>query len=73
MSASAKISESRFADIVGPDHVALDPEILSSYEIDGVAPAAVTRPGDAQEVAELVRLAAAENLAVIATGSRSKL
>ncbi|MGC1688056.1 MAG: FAD-binding oxidoreductase, partial [Candidatus Acidiferrales bacterium] len=63
----------RFADIVGPDHVALDPEILSSYEIDGVAPAAVTRPGDVQEVAELVRLAAAENLAVIATGSRSKL
>jgi glycolate oxidase FAD binding subunit len=73
MSASAKISETRFADIVGPDHVALDPEILSSFEIDGVAPAAVTRPGSAQEVADLVRLAAAENLAVIATGSRSKL
>jgi glycolate oxidase FAD binding subunit len=73
MSASAKISETRFADIVGADHVALDPEILSSFEIDGVAPAAVTRPRDAQEVSELVHLAAAENLAVIATGSRSKL
>jgi glycolate oxidase FAD binding subunit len=73
MSASAKISETRFADIVGPDHVALDPEILSSFEIDGVAPAAVTRPGSAQEVADIVRLAATENLAVIATGSRSKL
>jgi len=73
MSASAKISETRFADIVGPDYVALDPEILSSFEIDGVAPAAVTRPGSAQEVADIVRLAAAENLAVIATGSRSKL
>ena len=73
MSASAKISETRFADIVGPDYVALDPEILSSFEIDGVTPAAVARPGSAQEVADLVRLAAAENLAVIATGSRSKL
>jgi glycolate oxidase FAD binding subunit len=73
MSASAKISETRFADIVGPDHVALDPEILSSFEIDGVTPAAVARPGSAQEVADLVRLAAAENLAVVATGSRSKL
>ena len=73
MSASVIISETRFADIVGPDYVALDPEILSSFEIDGVAPAAVTRPESAQEVADLVRLTAAENLAVIATGSRSKL
>ncbi len=73
MSASAKISETRFAGIVGPENVALDPEILSSFEIDGVAPAVAARPGSAQEVADLVRLAAAEKLAVIATGSRSKL
>jgi glycolate oxidase FAD binding subunit len=73
MSASAKISETRFADIVGREYFALDPEILATFEIDGVAPAAIARPGSAQEVAELVKLAAAENLAVIATGSRSKL
>jgi glycolate oxidase FAD binding subunit len=73
MSAPAKISESHLAGIVGPDHVALVPEILSQYQVDGILPAGVARPGSAQEVAELVRLAATERLAVIATGARTKL
>jgi glycolate oxidase FAD binding subunit len=73
MSATAKISESRFTSIVGPDHAAFDSETLESYAIDGIAPAVVARPGSAKEVADLVGLATTENLAVSATGSRSKL
>jgi glycolate oxidase FAD binding subunit len=73
MSAPAKISESHLAGIVGPDHIALDPETLSQYQVDGISPAGVARPGSAQEVAELVRLAVTEKLAVIAMGARTKL
>ncbi len=73
MRAPANISESRLASVVGPHHVALEPEILSQYEAAGVSPACVARPGSAEEVAELVRIAAAENLAVIAAGGCTKL
>jgi len=73
MSANAKVSESRFGDIVGPGHVATDPRTLDSYAVDGVTPSVVARPGSAEEAAELVRLSASDNLAVMSTGSRSKI
>ena len=41
--------------------------------MDGKRPTAAARPGSAKEVAELVKLAAVENLAVIPSGSRTKL
>jgi glycolate oxidase FAD binding subunit len=72
MSATAR-SESQLAGVVGTENIALDPEILSRYAAAGVAPACVARPGTAKEAAELVRIAAMEKLAVIATGARTKL
>jgi len=52
--------------------VAAESELLD-YAIDGLVPAAIVRPHSAPEVAEVVRFALAEKLAVIPTGSRGKL
>lgn len=46
---------------------------LAAYEVDGLLPAAVARPATAEEAAEVIRLAAVEKLAVIASGARTKL
>jgi len=48
-------------------------EELQAFAVDGVVPAAIVRPASAEEVAEVVRFAQSENLAVIPSGSRSKL
>lgn len=73
MSSPAKVMPSRLADIVGASNAISDPRQLEAYEVDGKRPTAAARPGSAKEVAELVKLAAAENLAVIPSGSRTKL
>lgn len=73
MSSTAKAMPSRIGDIVGAANMTDDPRELAAYEVDGVRPSTVARPGTADEVAELVKLAAAEKLAVIPTGARTKL
>ncbi|MFZ3214593.1 MAG: FAD-binding oxidoreductase [Candidatus Acidiferrales bacterium] len=64
---------SRLAEIVGDQHVATDFKHLSSYEIDRKLPAAVVRPGSSEEVAEIVKFAASEKLALVPCGARTKL
>lgn len=73
MSSPAKAMPSRAADIVGATNVTDDPAQLAAYEVDGVRPSAAVRPGAANEVAELVKLAVAEKLAVIPMGARTKV
>lgn len=73
MSVGSKTVSSRLPDIVGAAHVIGDPSQLAFYEIDGKTPWAAVRPGSREEIAEIVKFAAAENLAVIPTGSRTKL
>ena len=73
MSTVVRISPSRLGDIVGAENFSADPAQLASYEVDSVQPSAVARPGSPGEVAELVRLAAAEKLAIIPAGARTKL
>ncbi len=73
MSAPARVLPSRISEIVGAANLITDAEQLSSYEVDGLRPAAAARPGTAEEVAELVRFAAAEKLAVIPCGARTKI
>jgi glycolate oxidase FAD binding subunit len=73
MSSPAKAMASRVADIVGAANFTDDPRELATYVVDGVQPNAAARPGTAAEVAELVKLATAEKLAVIPTGARTKL
>jgi glycolate oxidase FAD binding subunit len=73
MSAPAKLAGARLADIVGEQNSSFDPSELTAYEIGGMTPGGVARPGTAEEVAELVRMAAADRLALIPCGARTKL
>lgn len=70
--ARASVS-SRLAAIAGSSHVSADPTQLASYAIDGKIPAAVARPGSAEEAAEIVKFAAAEHLAIVPAGARTNL
>ena len=73
MNSPAKVAPSRIGDLVGAANITDDPRELAAYEIDGVRPSAAARPRAAEEVSELVKLAAAEKFAVIPTGARTKL
>ena len=73
MSLASKTISSRLPDIVGAAHVINDPAQLAFYEVDGKKPGAAVRPSSREEIAEIVKFAAAENLAVIPTGARTKL
>jgi glycolate oxidase FAD binding subunit len=64
---------SRLSEIVGPSHVATDFAQVASYEIDRKMPAAIVRPGSAEEAAAIVKFAASEKLSLVPAGSRSKL
>jgi glycolate oxidase FAD binding subunit len=63
----------RLEQLLGGARTITDSASLAAYEIDGVRPAAAVRPTDAAEVAELVCVAAAGQLAVIPCSGRSKL
>lgn len=63
----------QLAGIVGGEHVFADPARLAGYAIDGTVPAVAVTPASAAEVAEVVRLAAAEKLAIVPVGARTKL
>jgi glycolate dehydrogenase FAD-binding subunit len=73
MNASTASAVSRLEGILGSSGFSSDPMQLSKYAICGVTPAAVARPGSAEEVAEVVRFAGAENLAIVPCGARTKL
>ncbi|MGB6547063.1 MAG: FAD-binding oxidoreductase, partial [Candidatus Acidiferrales bacterium] len=63
----------RLEQLLGAARITTDAASLAAYEIDGMRPAAAVRAADAAEVAEIVRVAAAEKLAVIPCSGRSKL
>jgi glycolate oxidase FAD binding subunit len=73
MSASRTIALSQLADIAGQANTSSAPARLAAYAIDGHTPSLAVRPGSAEEVAEIVKLAAREKLAVIPSGARTKL
>jgi len=64
---------SNLAGIVGPANLFADSAQLGIYGVGRNAPKAAIRPGSNQEVAEIVRLAAAEQLALVPVGARTKL
>jgi glycolate oxidase FAD binding subunit len=73
MNAAGPIVVSRLAELAGAANVSDDPRQLAAYQIDGKFPAVVVRPGSTEEVVEIVKYAAAEKLAVVPTGARTKL
>lgn len=64
---------SRLSEIVGNSNVIADPAQLAVHEIDGQRPSAVARPASSGEVAEVVKFAASEKLAIVPMGARTKL
>ena len=73
MNPAGTSASSRLGDIAGNANVVSDPTQLADYGIGGKTPGAVVRPGFAAEVAEVVKFAAAEKLAIVACGARTKL
>jgi glycolate oxidase FAD binding subunit len=73
MSAGAKTATARLAEIVGDSNFVADPVPRADYEVDAVRPSAAVRPGSSEEVADVVKFAAVEKLAVIPSGARTKL
>ncbi len=56
----------------GAGHVISDAASLVSYEVDGLRPVAAMKTGSVEEIAEILHFAAAEKLAVIPCGARTK-
>jgi glycolate oxidase FAD binding subunit len=63
----------RLESLIGADHVFADPVVCAAYTVDELTPSAVAKPACAEQVAEIVRFAALEHLAVIPCGNRTKL
>jgi glycolate oxidase FAD binding subunit len=63
----------RFKSAIGATHISLDPATCAEYAVDEIAPSAVAKPSTAEEVAEIVRFAALEKIALIPCGNRTKL
>ncbi len=67
-----------FADIVGKTAVTADPQDIAPYAVDWrgtfeATPVAVVKPASTQEVSEVVKLAAAQGLAIVPAGGRTGL
>jgi glycolate oxidase FAD binding subunit len=73
MSRPAPVSFTRLEEIAGGAYVVTDAAEISAREVCGARPAAVVCPTDAAQIAEILRFAAAEKLAVIPTGGCTKL
>ncbi len=73
MTATASSLAARLEGIVGAEFVHAQPAACEACAVDGAVPSAVVSPASAEQVAEIVRFAAAENLAVIPVGARTKL
>ena len=68
----------RFRAVVGTEHVVVDPEVMESYGTDWTGrfrgdPAAVVRPGDSAEVAEVMALCRDAGVAVVPQGGNTGL
>jgi len=73
MSGPAQVSLSRLEEIVGGAQVDAGAEAAAAREVCGVRPAVVVSPENAGQIAEILRFAAEEKLAVIPTGGCTKL
>ncbi len=73
MSRPAQISFARLEEIAGVGQVFTDATEIAAHEVCGVRPGVIVRPSDAVQIAEILRVAAAERLTVIPTGGCTKL
>ena len=64
---------SRLAGILGKDAVKEDNDFVSRYTVDNAIPKAVVFPANTNQVAEIVKYANQEDLAIVPWGSGSKM
>jgi hypothetical protein len=65
MSQVAASFTSRLVDVIAADRVFTDSASLAAFEVDGRRPSAVLLPDSVSEIADILRFASAERLAVI--------
>ena len=73
MSSPACSSIVRLEGVLASGQVLMEAPELDPYVVDGSLPAAAAHPNSAAEVAEVVKFAAAEKLALIPLAARTKL
>jgi glycolate oxidase FAD binding subunit len=73
MSVTSPTIQSRFAGLLGAGAVISDAATIAAFQIDGIVPSVVVRPDAVEQIPEIIKLAAAEKLAVVVTGGRTKL
>lgn len=73
MSTASGSLAARVAEIAGAQNVISDPAVLVAYAIGGKVPSAAIRPESAAHIAEIVRFAVAQKLAIVSCGARTKL
>ncbi|HET6144230.1 MAG TPA: FAD-binding oxidoreductase [Candidatus Acidoferrales bacterium] len=73
MSQPTQASLTRLEEIVGTPYVVSDAAELAAREVCGERASAMVSPVDAAQIAEIIRFAAAEKLAIIPTGGCTKL
>lgn len=59
--------------IVGRGYIKTGPEAITEYAVDNTMPKAVVYPADTQQIAEVVRFANGENLAILPWGSGARM
>jgi glycolate oxidase FAD binding subunit len=64
---------SRFETVVGNANVRTEPAALAEYSADGVVPSVVAQPANAEQAAEIVKIAVQEKLAVLPCGARTSI
>jgi glycolate oxidase FAD binding subunit len=73
MNASAVTAASRLESMADAASRITDPAQLSAYSIGELTPAIALKPGSAEEIVEIVKFAAAESLAIVPCGARTKI
>ena len=73
MNVSAAQTISQFEKLLGSSAVIADPAKLAPYAIGNLTPGVALQPDSAQEIVEIVKFCAGENLAIVPCGARTKL
>jgi glycolate oxidase FAD binding subunit len=70
---ASALTAGRIAQRFGAENTVVSAAELAGYDVDGVRPAAAVFAKSSEEIAELLKFAGSEKLAVIPSGTRTKL
>ncbi len=73
MSPVSESALTRLEAVVGAEHFSAEWEEVAQLDVEGESPTALIAPADADQVAEVVRIAAEERLALLTVGNQTKL